>query len=712
MTTLSYDFRITGMQHVRAALRGVEKDIQRFNRRVTGGASTRRAGGQAGAAQLQRMQHRETLQKQRHIQRIAEMERREALKTHGHRERLIQKEATMRMRQEARVARKTKTLQQRFARGSVGAVKGGLRRVGSMGTVALGLTGMAGGMLMSSAISAEKTKQAQAAELANQAFGTGPAKGQSRNQLQKRILSTGRAVGSVSGLGADRVIGAMRQFHGKAGDINAATELAPFMADIADASGAELSDVGEFAGQTFMSAMAQGMDPAKAKQAVKDIMVVAAGQAKSGAIELRDMASQGGKLLSAAGRFGGDFGSLANTMGAVGQMAIAGGASSPDEAMTALMRLADDLGKKGGTASFRKHGIDVFTDKSKTALRDPAELIMESVMKTGGAIPELADMFGIRGMKAVEPFRKMFVEAGRGEKGAKAMRDAFERGTSQTMSLEEVGGSAANRRAQADRQFDKAMENFNDAVGQELLPALTELIPHITRLTPHMAELAKATGEALDWAAENPGKAITGAIVASIGASALGSAVSAAITAIITRAAGAAAGGAAGAAGAMGGAGKAGLAGVAGAAVFAAGYNAYQLHQEVDGGILNTYDALDAENETTRARRAEYLRLAEAQGMSQVKIKEGSAFADFTGGSDKFLRRGEGGKVVASDVAHAEGGGIDAVVAKLKGVQGGTDAFKSAMGEAAEAARKFAANAGSGLNRGDAPGTPSPTSAR
>jgi hypothetical protein len=700
MSTLKYDFTITGANAVRATLRGVEKDIARLNRKARGsggGASSRGTGGSLKPAEASRMRHREQMLAKRQAGQIALVERREATRTHHHRERLIQKEAAARIRAETRASARASSSRARLAGRFT---RGGLRRVGAVGSSALQMAGLAGGVMFSSAVSAERSKHRNAAALANQAFGTDPAGSRSREELKSQVLATGRAVGTSTGLGADPVIGAMRQFHGKAGNIDAATDLAGFMADVSDASGADMTDVGEFAGQTFMSALAQGMDPDEAKAAVKEILSVAAGQAKSGAIELRDLASQGGKLLSASGRFGGDLGSLANTMGAVGQLAIAGGAASPDEAMTSLMRFADDLGKKGGTRSFTKHGIDVFADDSKTSLRNPAELIMESISKTGGAIPDLGKMFGARGMKAVEPFRKMYVEAGRGEAGAKAMRDAFERFTKLKMSPEELADSAAFTRSQDDRKFNKAMEDFKDAVGQQLLPVLTELVPKLAEMTPQVARAAENLANLAGVAIENPGAAITAAIVAAIATEAIGHAAATALTGVLM-AAGATISAAVAAA-------------LAGAVL--AGYNAYKANEEA--GERHS----DIERE-----RSELLKNATALGEDIAVREKGTldfAFGDAEFGGDKeFLIRGFGGgvKTFGSREEAQEALGRNAPVSIPLDTKVGdglskaaeqTERGAAATVKAAAALEVAAGKLGNAPGRGDSPTTPSPTSPR
>lgn len=437
-------------------------------------------------------------------------------------------------------ARREAAARKRFARSVVTGVgrraSGLVSSVGAFGTMAAGI---GGGLMAASAFRGMTAKDKAARALANQAFNTSGSNGATREELRQDILNTSKPVALASGTPQAEVIGGMRQFMSKAGDINAAKQIAPFLADIADASETDLKDAGEAAGQVFMSAIAQGLSGEDALKATKDIIAVMGGQAKEGAIELKDMAAQAGKLMSAAGQFKGDAADLANTMGAVGQMAIAGGASSPEEAMTALMRLPDDIVKASGPrGAFKKAGINVFTDKTKTALRDPAELIMEAVSKTGGDLTKLKDMFGLRSKKAVDPFRKAFVEAGGGDKGNQAMRDMFSRFTSLKMSSDEIGASAAFAREGTGKRFARIKERLDQKLGPAVMRVIERMIPALEKMIPHLEKAGDVLARFIEWFSENPltgiGAIISATVVAEIAKAAIGSAITSALTAAMS----------------------------------------------------------------------------------------------------------------------------------------------------------------------------------
>lgn len=434
-----------------------------------------------------------------------------------------------------RDARKEAAARVRFTRTVYGGVRGrvgsAVRSVGAFGAMAAGL---GGGMLAASAFNGMRSKDKAARALANQAFGTSGAKGASRDELRASILNTSAPLALASGNSQADIIGSMRTFMSKAGDVGAAREIAPFITDLADASQTDLASAGEAAGNIFMSAMAQGLDSNEALKQTKEILAVMGGQAKEGAIELKDMATQAGKLMSASGRFKGTAADLANTMGAVGQMALAGGASSPDEAMTALMRLSDDLSAKGGNATYRKYGVDVFTDKSKTELRDPGELIMEAVSKTKGNIPALQKMFGLRSMKAVDPFRKAFVEAGGGDKGMSAMQGMFAKFRNLKMSEGEIKESAAFAREGTGKRFERIKERLDQKLGPAVMRVIERLIPAFEKMIPTLEKGAGALASFIEMFADNPlagiGALIGAAVTAEIAKAALGQVVASALS--------------------------------------------------------------------------------------------------------------------------------------------------------------------------------------
>jgi hypothetical protein len=548
MALLSYDIRVVGLQAVNRALRSVERRVAALNRRQSralgGTGAAKRGAGRSMAAEMaanRRLSDRLVIEEARTQGKIRQ------IRVRGNQQRISDARRTARA--EERIAKRSAMTMEQYKRrvhgggalrgrtmGRTGqSLRGGVRAVGAMGA---GLLAIGGGYAIGSAIGQEKRLQASAAALANQARGTVGGQGKSFGQLQSEATRTARVEGLKSGQGPEAVIGGMRQFQAITGRFDIAQQMTGYMTELADATDAGLGDVGRTAGQIFQAIEATGKPAQESMEATMKIMDAMAGQSKIGSIEMNDLAQQMGKLMSATANFKGDIGDLAADMGAMAQTAIAGGASSAPEAMTALMRFADDLVQKGAASpAYKKAGIDVFEREMvggkevRTALKSPVELIKSIVGGTKGDIAKISSMFGVRAKKAVDPFARIYreAEAKQAGTGIEAIEKRFQQFRDVSLTAPQRKEAATNRRRQADRQFDRAMQKFNDAVGQELLPVLTQLIPKFTEMIPLLTDAASGLAKFIGWFTENPmlgiGAIISAAIVKDIAAAGIGSAM-------------------------------------------------------------------------------------------------------------------------------------------------------------------------------------------
>jgi len=527
MALLSYDIRVVGLQAVNRALRSVERRVAALNRRQArglGGPGVRGSGRGAGGSMAAELAAQRRANQQLIMEETRTQNKLRVVKERGRQQRIrdARRGAAREAREERKASRRRGTLAGRTMGRTGQSLRSGMRAVGTVGA---GLLAIGGGFALSGAISAEKQLQATAAALANQARGTAGGGGKSFQQLKGEALKTARAEGLKSGQGPEAVIGGMRQFQAITGRFDIAQQMAGYMTELADATDAGLGDVGRTAGQIFQAIEATGKPAQEAMTATMKIMDAMAGQSKIGSIEMQDLAKEMGKLMSATANFGGDVGDLAAKMGAMAQTAIAGGASSAAEAMTALMRFADDLVQRGAASPvYKRTGIDVFNREKiggkevRATLKDPLELIKTIVGGTKGDIAKISSMFGIRAKKAVDPFARIYREAEQKQAGTglKAIEDRFKQFMDVTLTAPQRKEAATNRRAQADRQFDMAMQKFNDAIGQELLPVITKLVPKFVELIPILTKGAEMLGKFISWFAENPYKGIGAIIAASV----------------------------------------------------------------------------------------------------------------------------------------------------------------------------------------------------
>jgi|GEM_PF-3953870 hypothetical protein len=395
--------------------------------------------------------------------------------------------------------------QERWGNVARGAV-GGVRNLVGIGAGALGL---GGSYLAMNAVSKQVQVGGVYSELANKAFGI-QGDTRTREELMNSVATQSSELGMKSGFGGRAVAQGLSNLTGVAGKTKVGQALMPMLVDLADATGASLEDVGKTGGQVIQAMTTRGYsDPEIIKQTTQ-VLAAMAKQAQVGSIEFKDLAQNMGELMASTAGFDGNLGDLAETMGAVSQLAISGGASSGPEAMTALLRFRDDLIENAGR--FEAQGVHVFSDKTKTRLRDPMAVIRETLTSTGGDLTKVGKLFGIRGAKALAPFQQASAEASRraggGAKG-KAAGDAavlalLDSIRGSTMRPEEIQASAEFRRKAPDKQFDILSERFNQAVGSKLLPVVTELIPKLEGLIPVAADVASKGANLVSWMAADP----------------------------------------------------------------------------------------------------------------------------------------------------------------------------------------------------------------
>ena len=586
---LEYDFRVVGLRTVKNAIRNVERDVIASTRRImrAGGMSPgavrsggytprrsneanvqRRAEEQAARARVQAEQKaakvRLTTEQRAEKARIAavhkaakEEERARAKLDRGLRRDRASREISRRKEIEretkarAMAARREESRQLVHARARAStraamfgtAGRSAISTVSGIGRYAMMSAGLLGGFATGGAIRNAQRVETGVTQLANQAFRQGSP--ESRDEIAAKVRTTARQVGVESGFGAEGVVQALRQFTAISGNLEGGMKLSKVMADIADATGADIGDVGRTGGQIMQAMMARNVPQEDAVRQVEEIFRSMAAQGKLGSIEFKDLATQMGSLISSTSRFEGEIDKTVSTMGAFAQLAIAGGASSPEEAMTAIKRFSDDLVQNAArwekmlTPEQKKKGFSYFTDESKSKIRDPAKVMMDILRVTGGDLTKTKKLFGIRAMKGVEPMLNIFSEVvrqgGGGEAGVTAALAKLAEFRNARMSSSELRGSARAARATSEKQFAIAMEQFNQAVGTELMPVVTRLVPKLAALIPHLATAAKWLGRFIDELAKNPLSTIGKVIAAKVALDIAGAGIGNVIKSMITR---------------------------------------------------------------------------------------------------------------------------------------------------------------------------------
>lgn len=540
---LQYDISVVGMQRVNQALAGIERRFAQHNTRVGreigGGAplsvAARRSGvagaGKAGTqygpnrAQLEKAasaaQHRQIMGQIRAEERArvasARSEQRArvaAVRAASAAER--QRLAAMRRgftelsrgaQAADRQARREAMLSRRsFARGTMGALSGAAGTVAGIGKAGLALAGVGGTAMAGVAISTEMSERAKASQLANQAGDP---------KLKGQLLTEARNVRGFTGAEA---LGGMEKFVEKTGDLETARKIIGDLGTLSLATGANLDDLGETAGQAFNVLRDQIKDPKQQLIELNGLMGALAQQGNMGAVEIKDLARDFGKLGAATRGFEGGAPALLRTMGAFAQMAVArGGAEGSADASTASARLVGDIvtNKK----RFKKLGVGIKSNIDPTKLRDPLSIMQDVLEKTGGDVEKTSGLFGIESAKIFKGLAAVYSEAEKTKKGSgRAAVDAeFNRFAGAKLDPKALNDRAASRLSDPDLQFKETMKGLNSALAKELLPVVTMLGGKLQEATPAIGAFAKKLAEAAIWLASNPWKGLGLVVGAAIG---------------------------------------------------------------------------------------------------------------------------------------------------------------------------------------------------
>jgi len=348
---------------------------------------------------------------------------------------------------------------------------------------------------MARVVSLEKQAQAVANSgyLAGDVDSKGNPTANSKRVGAAELVGQARDVSGKYGLEASTALDALQGFAGVAGDLDLGRRMLADIAKLSAASGTEMGDMALAAAN-----VANQLDGVENKEEVINrVMKTIAGQGKLGAVEISDLSTQMARVAAASSKFSGDRGTNIQKMGALAQLARSkGGAPSAAEAARSTANFATMLQKTARIDAFKKGGIDVFTDKSKTAFKDPFQIIEESLMSTGGNLQKLNKMYAdtVAGRVATGA-ANIFNAAGGGEAGRTAVRAELARlMEGAALQDDEIDESARLVRESTDakaKQFQNQLDTIVEKVADDLIPALDKATPHILKFAELLGEIAK-----------------------------------------------------------------------------------------------------------------------------------------------------------------------------------------------------------------------------
>jgi hypothetical protein len=297
--------------------------------------------------------------------------------------------------------------------------------------------------------------------------------------LKDQILDTSVATGQLK----DKVTEALGAFVAKTGDIETGRRNLELYARTATGTGAALSEVALIGAE-----LSKKMGLTDQRGALG----ILAKQGDIGAIEFKDLASQGPRLFASAASAGlvGEAG--VRKIGGLAQLFAEGrgGSGAAASVATSIENLLADVSSKKGQTRIGELGIEVGD-------RDAVEIAKDVIVKLGGNDRAIArtGIFGKQAMRGIQTMSRTFRET-----GAFAQLDKFTNvSADDNVIAEKFGRNIGTGKSQlgvtqarADRAFDQNLGN----------------------LVERLARGSGAVGSAYEFAVSNPGTILGGGVAA------------------------------------------------------------------------------------------------------------------------------------------------------------------------------------------------------
>lgn len=365
----------------------------------------------------------------------------------------------------------------------------------------------------------------------------------------KATMEMIQKAGKETALDFNKLANGLEDFVSKSSDLKTGGAILGQLGLIARATGTDVEKLVSAAGDVNKTL---DDSPDKAQRLLA-IMRLVAKQGAMGNVEVKDLATYMGKMISSGFMFEGSIDKNIGILGAMSQVAMKGGASTAADATRAADAFSRDLTKGAALERFKKAGIEIFADPGEgpgknTKLLSPEKIITSFMEKSGGNLAMLADLFqNEMSKKVLKGFGNVAEQASkRGEDPIEAVRKEFAKFTA-SLTEGDVAKAAGVSMGTAEARA-QAFQNNLDLVASSLAE---RVLPQLEKLAPKALELADALSKLVSAAIDNPVTAITAAIVGSIAKAAIGESVKETLTSILKGSTG----GAGATAGALGGAG-------------------------------------------------------------------------------------------------------------------------------------------------------------
>jgi len=524
-------FAVAGVQEIDRAFRTVQQAAERLER-----GSARAYDNDARAAQrASREKERENARADRERERAAAAHEREQIKLTEKSVAAVAKAAADKIKIEERWAKESlkfahaaslekqriierelaneTRMRERHARaiGSMIQTSIGSAMSRSTSTLASGATGLAGmalslggGISISGILEQRKALERQAALFSNQtstdAAGRVPV---------AKIMANAKAIGLANNVNPNDVVGGMNAYFAKTGDVSGSLANAKLFAQLASATGSDVTQLGGVAGALRVQ------NPNLDDRAMRAMMLNIVGQTRTGAVDIVDLVKHVPVITSTASLYGGDQADNQRKLIGLSQVAMRTSGSSA-EASSAVSRLGSNV--SANADKIRAHlGVNV-KNKDGT-LRDASDIVAEMMAASGGDIGKLKKAgIGLEAMRVFTAEEQTFRAAGGGKGGADAVRKdikRFEEGGYTEASLQADVSTAMNTTG---AKFEEVVGRLKDSIEQKMVPYLERFADKFPEIEPKIERIIDGLSDAAEFLTDHPFAAIFALISANIAA--------------------------------------------------------------------------------------------------------------------------------------------------------------------------------------------------
>ncbi len=338
-----------------------------------------------------------------------------------------------------------------------------------------------------------------------------------------------KSAGDATSMDYGAMGAALEAFTAKSSDLEGGKRVLADIGAVASATGSDLAELAAGAGAVSQNMTGYGDSSAEAARKAGDLMKIVrlmAKQGSMGSVEIKDLATYMPRLAANANKFTGSYEENIGQLGAIAQMSMKGGRSTAAEATNSAAAFARDLSKPQNIKRLEGAGIGVFADAGKTKMRSASDIITDVFAKTKGDQSQISSMFrNEMSRSAINAFSGTYSDAGGGEAGLKAIKDAFSTFT-KTISAGDVQAASALTQDSKAGRIQAAQNRATEMMGE----ALVRVVPSLEKLAPVASKVASGLSKIAVYVAENPVAALMAVITLSIAKANIGAIIARAIS--------------------------------------------------------------------------------------------------------------------------------------------------------------------------------------